>query len=160
MKQKIIMISLSWLAVLATIIMILNFSFENAEESSDTSEGVIKDILEVVMPEEEITPTVIRKFQIPIRKIAHFGIYMLLGFCLSNAFKYSISIKQIFIYVIAFGSLFSFSIIDEMIIQSLSDGRAPQFLDCLIDSSGGILGIIIYMLISHITNKILKKNPS
>ena len=160
MKQKIIMISLSWLAVLATIIMILNFSFENAEESSDTSEGVIKDILEVVMPEEEITPTVIRKFQIPIRKIAHFGIYMLLGFCLANAFKYTVSLKQVYIYAIAFSSLFLFSIIDEMIIQALSDGRAPQFTDCLIDSSGGLLGILIYILIYHLTNKITKKNPS
>ncbi len=160
MKQKILIISLSWLAVLATIIMIFNFSTENAKESSATSEGVIKDILEVVMPEEEITPTVIRKFQIPIRKIAHFGIYMLLGFCLSNAFKKTLPLKDILVLGISFFSLFLFSAFDEMVIQGLSEGRAPEFTDCLIDSAGGFLGILIFYLIWYLNALIKRKNPS
>ena len=160
MNRKILIISLSWIAVIATIIMILNFSAENAKESSATSEGIIKDILEVVMPEEEITPQIIRKFQIPIRKIAHFGIYMLLGFCLANAYKNTLPLKRLIVYLISFVSLFLFSILDEMVIQASSDGRGPSFVDSLIDSSGGIVGILFFLFISFVSNKIIKKNPS
>jgi len=85
MKNKLVIIT-SWLLVLLTMIIIFNFSGQSATQSSQVSEGVVVEILGIVMDKEEITPPVIQKFQFPIRKLAHFGIYMLLGFCMMNAF--------------------------------------------------------------------------
>lgn len=161
MNIKIIKIILSWVAVIASVFMICNFSMEDSTESTETSSGLIKDVLEVVMPEEEITPEVIKKYQLPVRKIAHFGIYMLLGFCLGNAFVNTTPLKLYFNLGISLISLFAFSVFDEMIIQSATKGRGPAFTDCLIDTAGGFLGILTFCLILFIKIRILsKKNPS
>lgn len=151
MKNKLIII-FSWLLVLSSMLMIYNFSEEDAKESTATSEGVIVQILDIFMEKEEITPPVIRKFQIPIRKIAHFGIYMLLGFCMLSAFEKTFKIK------IYFNILFSeivcalYALSDE-IHQNFTAGRGPSAKDVLIDSSGAICGIIIFWLLLFIIKK-------
>lgn len=151
MKSKIAIIVTSWLMVLATMIIIFNFSAETAEESTQTSGGVIKDILEIVLPEEEITDEVVKKFQLPIRKIAHFCIFMLLGFCFANAFKNSLKLKLIFNYALSFASVILYASLDEF-HQSFVADRGPSIKDVLIDSSGGLAGILIFILMIYVFN--------
>ena len=88
MKSRKLVIILSWLCVMATMTMIFLFSSQNAEKSTETSTGFVEDVLQTVLPKDEVTPELVQRTQmvIPFRKIAHFGIFMLLGFSLINAF--------------------------------------------------------------------------
>lgn len=152
MRNKIILV-ISWLCVAITMVMIFSFSAQNAEESSETSSTVIENVLGVVMPKEEITPEVVKKYQFPFRKVAHFGIYMLLGFCLANAFDNTIKKKWYISYPSALlaGALYAIS--DEW-HQNFSDGRGPSAIDVLIDSSGALLGILIFIGFVYLYNYI------
>ena len=154
MKNKLIVI-FSWLLVLASMLMIYNFSAENAEKSTATSEGVIVQILDIFMEKEEITPPVIIKYQFPIRKVAHFGIYMLLGFCMLSAFEKTFKIKIWLNIVFSMISSVLYAISDE-IHQNFSAGRGPSPKDVLIDSAGALCGILIFCALLAMLHKIEK----
>lgn len=154
MKNKLIVI-FSWLLVLASMLMIYNFSAENAEMSTATSEGVIVQILGIFMEKEEITHPVIIKYQFPIRKAAHFGIYMLLGFCMLSAFEKTFKIKIWLNIVFSLISCVLYAISDE-IHQNFSAGRGPSPKDVLIDSAGALCGILIFWALLALLHKIEK----
>ena len=153
MKNKIIIV-LSWALVLLTMMIIFNFSAESSEESSKTSGDVVEQVLGIFMEKEEITPPVIKKFQFPIRKAAHFGIYMLLGFCMMNAFDKTFKIKVIFNALYSVITCVLYAISDE-IHQSFSLDRGPRALDTLIDSAGAVFGILIFICFLLLYEKIL-----
>ncbi len=154
MKNKIIII-FSWLLVLASMLMIYNFSAESAEKSTTTSGGVVVQILDIFMDKEEITPPVIKKYQFPIRKAAHFGIYMLLGFCMLSAFEKTFKIKIWLNIVFTLISCVLYAISDE-IHQNFSAGRGPSPKDVLIDSTGALCGILIFWALLAMLHKIEK----
>lgn len=156
MKVKVIIIVFSWLMVLASMLMIFNFSEESGEQSAETSGGVIKDVLGVFMPEEEITDEVVEKHQYPFRKVAHFGIFMLLGFCLANAFRNTIKLNLIYTYLISFGSVILYASFDE-IHQALSINRGPSFKDVLIDSLGGLIGVCLFALMIYLLDMLINR---
>lgn len=154
--RKSIVLTLSWACVLLTMIMIFCFSAEDAEKSTQTSSGVIEDVLDIVLPKDEITPEVVKKYQFPFRKAAHFGIYMLLGFSLANAFLSTIQRKKYISYICALACGILYAILDEW-HQNFSDGRGPSARDVLIDSSGALVGILIFVLFMYIFNRIKSK---
>ena len=96
MRIKTLKIIVSWLMVIATMLIIYSFSGETAQESTETSGGIIEAILKLFLPNEKVTVDLIAKLQHPIRKLAHFSIFALLGFTLANAFKITFKIKLIF----------------------------------------------------------------
>ncbi|MBP3495412.1 MAG: VanZ family protein [Clostridia bacterium] len=156
-KKRFVFITISWLLVAVSMLLILKFSFENKETSSETSKGVIENVLNIFMDENEITEEVINKFQFPVRKIGHFSVYMLLGFCLANAFVQTVKLKKYYLYIFSVCTSFCYGMIDEFLYQNLSNGRAPSFIDVLIDTSGSIFGVFLYMLLVLCTKKILKR---
>ena len=155
--RKSIVLTLSWACVLLTMIMIFCFSAEDAEKSTQTSSGVIEDVLDIVLPKDEITPEVVKKYQFPFRKAAHFGIYMLLGFSLANAFLSTVKGKKYISYICALACGILYSIFDEW-HQNFSDGRCPSARDVLIDSSGVLMGILSFTLFIYLYNRIKTKN--
>lgn len=156
MNKKVVLIFLSWLMVLFTMLMIFNFSEESGAQSTVTSGDVVKDVLDIVLPDEELTDDVVKKYQPPFRKLAHFGIFMLLGFCFANAFRNTINFKLIYSYIFSFVSTVVYAAFDEL-HQSFSLERGPSFKDVLIDSSGGLVGICLFALMIFIFNKFLSK---
>lgn len=152
-KKKVI-ISLSWLCVVASMAMIFALSMQNAETSSQTSKSHIETILNAIIGKENVTEELVRSFQIPMRKLAHFGIYMLLGFCLANAFKQTFNKNLTFISIFV-GCAYSF--IDEFIYQRASYGRGPSIIDVSIDTSGVIIGFGLLLLVLLIDKKISMK---
>ncbi len=138
------------------MIMIFFFSAEDAEKSTQTSSGVIEDVLDIVLPKDEITPEVVKKYQFPFRKIAHFGIYMLLGFSLANAFLSTIQRKKYISLASSLATGIVYAILDEW-HQSFSAGRGPSVRDVLIDSAGALVGILIFILFIYIFNRIKAK---
>lgn len=149
----------SWITVIITMVIIFCFSQENMEKSSQTSTGITEEILDIVLPKEEITPQKVAEFHPTMRTMAHFGIFMLLGFCLANAFIISFKINFLLNYTLAFASSIIYAILDE--IHQKFTGRAPEIKDVIVDSLGALIGIFIFMGFLLLYKKLSKKkNPS
>lgn len=155
MKDKIVIVS-SWLLVLITALIIFNFSWQPAETSKVTSEDLVTQILGTVMDSEQITTPTIKKAQLPVRKVAHFGIYALLGFTLISAMEKTFKLKKWLQIVISASVCILYGTLDE-INQIFRLGRTPYFLDSIIDSCGAITGIFAYVGIMILFNKIMNK---
>ena len=159
MKSRKLVIILSWLCVLATMTMIFLFSSQNAEKSTETSTGFVEDVLQTVLPKDEVTPELVQRTQmvIPFRKIAHFGIFMLLGFSLINAFRLTVNSKWYISYICSFLSGVIYAITDEW-HQNFIDGRGATYKDVLIDSAGVIVGIAVFAGFYYLDKYIKQKS--
>ena len=155
MKNKLVIIT-SWALVVATMAIIFIFSSQNAASSSSLSQSVVVEILDIVMDKEDITPSVIKKYHFPIRKLAHFGIYMLLGFFMINSFNKSFKLKKWLIILLSIVASGIYAVSDE-IHQNFTAGRGPGLVDVLIDTGGAVVGISLFILFIFLYNKIFNK---
>ena len=135
---------------LVILISIYYLSSMNNKETNSLSKGIVYKSIEIV---EHIThkeydkKSIVNKLNYPIRKCAHFTLFLLLGICiylLLNAFNINNR------FVISIILCFVFACLDET-HQIFTSGRTPLLLDILIDSIGSIVGIMII-------NYIIKKN--
>ena len=156
MRIKTLKIIVSWLMVIATMLIIYSFSGETAQESTETSGGIIEAILKLFLPNEKVTVDLIARLQHPIRKLAHFTIFALLGFCFANAFKNSFKFKSFYKYFLSFISTSIFACFDEF-RQNFVENRGPSIKDVLIDSSGGLFGVFLYILMIYTISKIASR---
>lgn len=93
-----------------------------------------------------------------IRKVAHFSVYMLLGFltmCTCETFKWQR------VYKFDFSTMFAFvfACSDEL-HQRLVPGRSGEFADVCLDTVGAMLGVLIVLAIALICVQIKKKKAS
>ena len=93
-----------------------------------------------------------------IRKVAHFSVYMLLGFltmCTCETFKWQR------VYKFDFSTMFAFifACSDEL-HQRLGPGRSGEFADVCLDTVGAMLGVLIVLAIALICVQIKKKKAS
>ena len=93
-----------------------------------------------------------------IRKVAHFSVYMLLGFltmCTCETFKWQK------VYKFDFSTMFAFvfACSDEL-HQRLVPGRSGEFADVCLDTVGAMLGVLIVLAIALICLQIKKKKAS
>lgn len=93
-----------------------------------------------------------------IRKVAHFSVYMLLGFltmCTCETFKWQK------VYKFDFSTMFAFvfACSDEL-HQRLVPGRSGEFADVCLDTVGAMLGVLIVLAIALICVQIKKKKAS
>ncbi|MCH5170033.1 MAG: VanZ family protein [Oscillospiraceae bacterium] len=149
-KRK-IYVCVSWALVLAVMIFIFSMSSANGTESSQMSNSLLFKITEL---------TGIEISSHFIRKAAHFGEFTLLSFLLTNTVFATFKNKKAGLFAFSFACLYA--VTDEL-HQLFSDGRACSVKDMLIDSSGALLGavlfsIIILIYIKHIERK--KENGS
>lgn len=148
-KKKKAYIILSWVFVTAVMIFIFLMSSANGETSSDISNSLLMRII-------ELTGLDISSHF--IRKAAHFSEFAALSFLLSNAVFATFNTKKA--TLIAFPLACLYAVTDEL-HQLFSDGRACSVKDMLIDSSGALLGAIIFSLIILIYIKnIERKNDN
>lgn len=143
-KKLLIYILLSILCM----ITIFTFSSKNTNESNGTSKGLIKYFVhtyEKVFDKDIDEEKVISKLNYPIRKLAHYSIYLLLGIFIYNIFlltgvkhKVLISILICMIYAIT----------DET-HQLFVSGRTGQVLDVFIDTIGSLTSILLIKFIKR-----------
>ena len=143
----------TWVRVLLTtmtaavMLLIFFFSNETADKSDRTSGTFAMVAIRMAYPEYEEMPEseqeeVFNVMQHLVRKTAHFTEYALLGllirFCLQswigNRKKHLLPAAWIF------GTLYA--VTDEL-HQLLTDGRAGQWTDVVLDSSGVLAGAVI-----------------
>lgn len=140
---------ISWVLVAAVMIFIFLMSSANGETSSAMSNSLLMRII-------GLTGLDISSHF--IRKAAHFSEFAALSFLLSNAVFATFNTKKA--ALIAFPLACLYAVTDEL-HQLFSDGRACSVKDMLIDSSGALLGAIIFSLIILIyIKKIERKNDN
>lgn len=143
-------------SILIIIWMLIIFAFSNqpANESSELSDGFISKtignaykIFNKNATEEQLME--LKKiYTTPIRKTAHFSIYLVLGILTTLLLKeYNIENKKQILFAILICLLYATS--DE-IHQLFVPGRSGEIRDVLIDTAGSSLGVLI-------TNKIIKR---
>lgn len=155
--KKILIISISWTLAVLSMVLIFAFSSENSDKSSQTSSQVVEDVLKIPLPDEQVTPQLVKKFDMPMRKVAHFSIFAMLGFFIVNALN--VTFKKRYLLMCGIAMIFSvlYAISDEL-HQKFVDGRVMSFWDVIIDSIGAVFGILFYSLIMFIIVKIKAKN--
>ena len=83
----------------------------------------------------------IEKLHPIIRKLAHFSIYMVVGFSLMG-FMCTFDMRNIYKLISSFGIGVIYAVTDE-IHQGFVPGRGPSIKDVFIDSAGVLTGIFI-----------------
>ena len=138
--------------------MALIFSFSNQKdiESSSISEGFIdKTVVKIYkIFNENITKEkeneIIEKYTYPIRKLAHYTLYFILGILAFLVVKdYSIN-KKLIIYSLLICFLYACS--DEF-HQLFIIGRSARVLDVMIDTFGSLCSIYILYIFKEKKSK-------
>ena len=146
--------------LLATFVRIFCFSNQNGTKSSGVSRKFteivtsnIKKVQNMPKSEKELFLEHTEKI---IRKLAHFSIYTVVGLLmmsLMNTYKLKQS-KRIWISLIV-GVLYASS--DE-IHQYFVPGRSARLFDVGIDTLGVLTGILIYLVLRKLINKVCRKD--
>ena len=131
---------------LAMMVLIFFFSTENAEKSDKTSGKITETVIQVVYPEytdfrTERKVSIYNHVQHIVRKSAHFTEYTLLGI-LYRLTLFSWFGKRRWAAPAAWGIGTIYASTDEL-HQMLIDGRAGQWQDVLLDSSGVLCGVLL-----------------
>ena len=142
--------------ILIVIWMIIIFSLSNqpAIDSTELSDGFISNtignaykLFNKNISSDELNEIKV-KYTHPVRKMAHFTIYMILGILVTLLVReYNVSFyKCLFISLLV---CLLYSISDE-VHQLFVMGRSGEIRDILIDTSGSFIGIFVF-------NKLFRK---
>lgn len=139
--------------ILTIIWMVVIFTFSNApaDDSTDTSRGFIYNVVSVyerVIDKNIDKESISEKLDHPIRKLAHFTLYLILGFLVYHIFLYS---KYNWKNLPTIGICLLYSISDE-VHQIFIPGRSGQISDIFVD----MFGVISCLLLIYIFNKLVK----
>ena len=129
------------------MLSIFLFSTDNSRESTSKSNRVILGITNLFHKDlsNKEKEKIIDMFFVPIRKMAHFGIYLVLGISLISFLReFSIPILKLLLLSIFLAFLYACS--DEIHLLFVP-GRSGRFSDVLLDTLGASVGIFIYYLL-------------
>lgn len=132
---------LAWISVLIWMVVIFNFSAQNAEESSSLSQGISKIIYNFLssLPGLKLELSL---FHSLLRQTAHFLIFFILALLLINAFRISgLNFNRSVLFTLIIAVIYA--ALDEY-HQNFVPGRAAELKDVFVDSLGIISGIGIY----------------
>jgi VanZ family protein len=128
------------------------FSNQKAEESSELSDGLILKtvrIIEKINHKKYSDEEILNIFVKPVRKMAHFTIYLILGI-LVYIFIDDLNLKNIILISLMVCLIYSIS--DE-IHQLFIEGRTGKMADVLIDTCGSFIGIVIVNKIKKVIHR-------
>jgi len=138
----------SWIAVICWLILIFSFSAQPAVQSDGLSRQVTKIILDIIDNVIPIEENGLDQLNSIIRKLAHFGVYLVLGVLINNAFEKS-GVKDLKGFMISLLFCVLYAISDE-VHQLYVPGRGAQVTDVLIDSWGAFVGINMIYWYRHL----------
>ena len=123
-------------------------SLDNAARSSDKS-GAVVAVLQGIVDVFTDDATVNEGF---VRTAAHFAEFLLLGFLLLLSVKTFTQKYMRNIFVALFTAL-SVAVTDE-ILQMFSAGRVSDVADVIVDFSGAVTGMLIFILIDFVRRRV------
>ena len=159
MKKKFDKIKIIRAILLALIISVMAaifvFSAQGGEESGATSEGFTAFVLGIFgINESNTTPENLKEIESFVRTAAHFSEYAALGF-LCNFFLGTYSLKRAKSLMLAVGFSAFYAVTDE-IHQIFVPGRAAQFSDFMVDTSGALFGACMALLLAKLCISVSK----
>jgi hypothetical protein len=154
-------LSIFWLTV------IFVFSNCNADESSDQSSFFADIIIRLFYPDfSDLTEIqryeIVDKITYPIRKTAHFTIYMVLGVLTYFFFYFHNRMRDFAFpkaYTMSIPICFLYACSDEF-HQLFIDGRSGNLTDILIDTSGAVLSTLLAIIVLAIIAKVKKNHEN
>lgn len=159
-RKNVIIRTVTLMLTIVVCMVIFTFSSEDSGESTGTSDFFIECIIDSNpftkaldnMQKEEIK----ENMKMPIRKLAHFSIYTVLGITIMcHMSTYDINRYKRIGGSLMVGMLYAVS--DE-IHQLFVPGRSGQVSDVCIDTVGVLFGICIFLLIKNVVRKMRGKN--
>lgn len=157
------------IAILTTLIwmiVIFRFSMDTGTSSHELSDLCVQIFNKAVYSftgkdlRISITPEHYAMVELFFRKLAHMGIYFILSINVMVVL-FTFNMKMISRIFISVFFCFIYACTDEF-HQMFVDGRGASFFDCLIDTTGAILGIvaalILYCILYTIMTKYQKKS--
>lgn len=144
--------------IIIWMIVVFWFSNQGGTKSSGTSTRVTELIVDIVekVNNKEYNLQEIHQTEMIIRKLAHYTIYMVGGFLIMNyAYSTSQTRKKQICCSLFFGMFYAMT--DEF-HQYFVPGRSARIFDVGIDTLGVITGILIYMTLMKLINKIYVKS--
>ena len=152
---------LSGLAVVGWMAVIFFFSAQPAEVSSETSGGIVSQIVELVYPNFEAMPEpeqteILDTWQTVVRKGAHFCSHALLGALVANAIR-TYNIRKWGRFLIPMAVSAAYAVSDE-VHQYFVPGRSCQVTDMCIDTLGAVFGTAMFALAAFLIVKWWKKS--
>ena len=141
--------------VLLSMLTIFLFSSETADNSSNTSKTLVKEVVSIVVRDDDVkqekVESIVTNYMFYIRKSAHFIEFMLLGFLFVNIAK---DYRHLSIGLVMFCVLLSclYAATDE-VHQLFVDGRAARVFDVCVDTAGAFIGAMGYYGIYSIINR-------
>ena len=131
--------------LLIAFYLIFNFSAQDGETSGSLSKKVTEFVVEIVSKIKTMDISIklnyIEKWHPIVRKLAHFGVYTIVGFSMMG-FMCTFDIKNILKIIISFSVGLTYAISDE-IHQLFIPERCGSPIDVCIDSAGVLTGIFI-----------------
>lgn len=145
-KKNLIFKRVLFLILLAiAFYVIFNFSAQDGEKSGSISQKVTEFIVNIVSKIKTMDVATklryIEKLHPIIRKLAHFGVYTVVGFSVMG-FMCTFDMRNIFKLLISFFIGVTYAISDE-VHQYFIPGRNASIIDVGIDSLGVLIGIFI-----------------
>ena len=137
MRKVYLIFILVWMGV------IFCFSNQEADLSTRMSDGFIERTIGTVYKffdsdvSDDKLDLIKDKYSHPVRKMAHFTIYLILGLLVFNYFRV-IDISTIICFIYA---------CSDEIHQLFVAGRSCEFLDVMIDTTGSFIGIMLFYFI-------------
>lgn len=151
----------SWLPAMILMVIIFIFSSQIATTSDENSLPIAQVAYEIYenISNQEIEQSkeqnIINGINTFVRKSAHFLEYALLSFLIAfHIWACNKKVNVIFLMAIIFSFLYASS--DEF-HQLFVEGRSGQFRDVLIDTSGAVLGSLIFTKLIPIFNNLRNK---
>ena len=158
MNKKVVARIILIILIILNCIFIFKFSSEKSEKSDVRSGRVIQAIVELNPKTKNLSDEEKEKIKedivMPVRKTAHFTIYMNLGMLLFLCSKtFNAEDKKNVLVSLTFAFLYACT--DE-IHQMFVSGRSGEFRYVCIDSCGALFGILIVFFLWKIVKKISK----
>ena len=154
---------LVWKRILFIVLLMLafyiifQFSAQNGELSGSLSEKITMKVVEILSKIKDMNDTMklyyVQRLHPVIRKLAHFSIYMVVGFS-TMGLMCTFSMKNLMKVVASLGIGVLYAITDE-IHQAFVPGRGPSAIDVGIDSLGVLTGIFILIIMIVFTESIV-----
>ncbi|WDC85337.1 VanZ family protein [Caloramator sp. mosi_1] len=139
-----------WILVFIWMGIIFLFSSQSGDKSSENNKFIVEILNTLGI---DINSILSGKADFIIRKAAHFTEYFILYFLLYNALREDFYFTSSTIFALIITFLYAAS--DEF-HQSFVPGRGPAFRDVLIDTSGGV----VCMIIIYFVNKVKQKSKT
>ena len=178
-RKKIVVSCIATIFLVLLYCLIFSFSEQDGETSGGLSQKVSKKCVEIV---DEVTnrnwtkqmkESLAEYFEHPIRKLAHFSEYAVMGilvfiiWCpwlgLPEKMNPEAKNKGLFAFwqrnrikIIVMIWVFLSAVFDE-IHQTFTPGRDGNFLDVLLDTTGGCFGLVVCLLCAKLTKRLRRK---